>query len=243
MTRSRPLRILLVVSLLQLCACVARPPTIAHVHLGHASTGVHVTPNREGYLVIAQERAELAREAAKQAVDSTSLEQIRLNVGVAVDATLAEENFGVKHALILAANHITFASTAADASVNVQQGAPIFARDIGRVVERCELIGLLGKDIATTTSTAEVTLLSQEILKLTIANVDGEDSNADGVVGSVPAEFGMKQVRGEFDQMLARERPAYRVVDQWYLFNLVRLPNGRWVFDKYGRGGNLEGYK
>jgi hypothetical protein len=32
-------------------------------------------------------------------------------------------------------------------------------------------------------------------------------------------------------------------VDQWYLFNLVRLPNGKWVFDKLGRGGNIEGYK
>ena len=23
----------------------------------------------------------------------------------------------------------------------------------------------------------------------------------------------------------------------------VRLPNGKWVFDKLGRGGNIEGYK
>ena len=22
-----------------------------------------------------------------------------------------------------------------------------------------------------------------------------------------------------------------------------RLPNGKWVFDKFGRGGNIEGYK
>jgi hypothetical protein len=43
--------------------------------------------------------------------------------------------------------------------------------------------------------------------------------------------------------MIARERPAYRTVDQWYLFNLVRLPNGRWVFDKLARGGNVDGYK
>jgi len=27
------------------------------------------------------------------------------------------------------------------------------------------------------------------------------------------------------------------------LFNLVRLPNGKWVFDKFKRGGNIEGYK
>ena len=43
--------------------------------------------------------------------------------------------------------------------------------------------------------------------------------------------------------MIGREKPPYVTVDQWYLFNLVRLPNGKWVFDKFGRGGNIEGYK
>jgi len=42
---------------------------------------------------------------------------------------------------------------------------------------------------------------------------------------------------------VARENPRYVTVDQWYLFNLVRLPSGKWVFDKLGRGGNIEGYK
>jgi hypothetical protein len=51
------------------------------------------------------------------------------------------------------------------------------------------------------------------------------------------------QLRKELDAMIARENPPYVTVDQWYLFNLVRLPNGRWVFDKFGRGGNIEGYK
>ena len=43
--------------------------------------------------------------------------------------------------------------------------------------------------------------------------------------------------------MIGRETPHYVTVPQWYLFNLVRLPNGRWVFDKLGRGGNIDGYK
>ena len=29
--------------------CYTRPPTIAHVHIGHAVTGVHVTPGHKGY--------------------------------------------------------------------------------------------------------------------------------------------------------------------------------------------------
>ena len=42
-----------------------------------------------------------------------------------------------------------------------------------------------------------------------------------------PAEFGMKQLRAQLDGIIARESPPYRTVDQWFLFNLVRLPNGR----------------
>lgn len=237
------LRSLFVLTLLSLVGCVARPPSIAHVHLGHALTAVHVTPNREGYLVVAQKQAELARDSAQQALDAASLQQLQRNVRETVEASTSEENFGLQHALILAANHIAFAATASDASVNVQQEAPVFSRDIARVVERCELIGLLGNDIAVSASATEARVLTQEILKLANANLDGEDANADGIVGSTPAEFGLRQLRSEFDAMLAREKPAYRTIDQWYLFNLVRLPNGRWVFDKFGRGGSIDGYK
>jgi len=49
------------------------------------------------------------------------------------------------------------------------------------------------------------------------------------------------QLRKELEGIIAREKPPYVTVDQWYLFNLVRLPNGKWVFDKFGRGGNIEG--
>ncbi len=40
----------LVALVVALAGCVARPPTIAHVHIGHALTGVHVTPNHEAIL-------------------------------------------------------------------------------------------------------------------------------------------------------------------------------------------------
>jgi hypothetical protein len=54
----------------------------------------------------------------------------------------------------------------------------------------------------------------------------------------------MKQLRKELQDMIARENPPYTTVDQYYLFNLVRLPNGKWVYDKLGRGGNIDsGYK
>jgi hypothetical protein len=230
-------------SVLGAAGCVSRAPTIAHVHIGHAITGVHVTPNQEGYLVTAERRGGQAVEFSRVAAGSTDLAVIKQNVAAAVKATDSENDFGVKQAIVMAANHITFAATSDDASVNVQQAAPVFAAHITRVVERCELIVLLGKDVEASTSAKEAAVSVVELGKLTQANVSGDDANGDGVVGSAPSEYGLVQLRKELEAMIARENPRYVTVPQWYLFNLVRLPNGRWVFDKLGRGGNIDGYK
>ena len=236
---------LLVLPLLALAAggCVSRAPTIAHVHIGHALTGVHVTPDKQGYLLVAEKQAEDVVALAQTAARSTDLAQLKAAVAAALDATNSEDEFGLKHSLVMASNHISFAATSPDASPNVQLSAPVFARNIVRVVERCELIALLGKDVQTSSSLDEARLLAGEIAVLAKANLEGEDADQDGKVGASPAEFGMKQLRAELDGMIARESPPYRTVDQWYLFNLVKLPNGRWVFDQLGRGGNIEGYQ
>jgi hypothetical protein len=215
------IRALALFAVLSASGCVTRPPTIAHVHVGHALTGVHVTPGQAGYLLVAEERAVAVRDLA----------------------TVSDDSFGLRHSIVQASNHITFAATSDDASANIRASAPQFARDIVRVVERCELIGLLGKDVAATTSVQEGQTLAAEIAKLAQQNIDGEDADGDGLVGGKPAEYGMKQLRTRLSEMIAREDPPYRTVDQTYLFNLVRLPNGKWVFDKFKRGGNIEGYK
>lgn len=222
--------------------CVSRAPTIAHVHIGHAITGVHVTPNQEGYLVTAERRAAEAVDLASRAAASNDLAEIKRDIAAAVQDTDFEDGFGVKQAIVMAANHVTFAATSDDASLNLQRAAPTFASDITRVVERCELIVLLGKDIQASKSVKDASVPIAELGKLAQANVAGDDSNGDGVVGSA-AEYGLVQLRKELEAVIGRERPAYVTVPQWYLFNLVRLPNGKWVFDKLGRGGNIDGYK
>ncbi|MGH8242629.1 MAG: hypothetical protein ACRETY_04690 [Steroidobacteraceae bacterium] len=223
--------------------CVSRPPTIAHVHIGHAVTGVHVTPAQKGYFQQAEERAREVAEKAQAASASQDLAEIKSYAASIITATESKEQFGLKHALVMSANHITFAATSPDASLNLQQSAPVFANDIARVVERCELIALLGKDVEASASAPEATVLAGEINKLAAANLNGEDADGDGKLGSTPAEYGIAQLRVQLDALVARENPPYRTIDQWYLFNLVKLPNGRWVFDKLGRGGNIEGYQ
>ena len=239
MARALPAVILLAAG----AGCVSRPPTIAHVHIGHAVTGVHVTPGQKGYFQQAEERAREAAQKARAASASQDLAEIKGSVASIITATESKEQFGLKHALVMSANHISFAATSPDASLNLQQSAPIFATNIARIVERCELIGLLGKDVAASPSVSEASVLAGEIRKLADANLDGEDADGDGKAGTTPAEYGVTQLRAQLDDIVARENPPYRTVDQWFLFNLVKLPNGRWVFDKLGRGGNIEGYQ
>jgi hypothetical protein len=224
--------------------CVtARPPTIAHVHIGHALTGVHVTPDHKGYVLVAERRADEALAAAEAASHAKDLPTLKASVAAVLDATDSQENFGVKQSLILAANHISFAATSADASDNVIRFAPEFKANIAPVIGRCDYIDLLGKDVAATQSKQQADVMVQEILKAVRANVAGDDSLGHGVKGAIPADYGMLQLRDQLTAMIGRESPPYRTVDDWYLFNLVRLPSGRWVFDKLGRGGNIDGYK
>ena len=39
-------------------------------------------------------------------------------------------------------------------------------------------------------------------------------------------------------ELVAREDPPYETVDRWYLFNLVRLPSGEWIFRRSGRSAS-----
>jgi len=226
-----------------LSGCVSRPPTIAHVHLGHALTGVHVTPGKAGYLAVAEERALMTVESARAAAKATTIAQIKPAIAAAASAATSEEDFGLRLAVAQASNHISFAADSEDASANVRNEAARFAKNIAGVVERCDLIALFAKDVAATNRIEEAKALTQEIDKLALQNLNGVDLDRDGRIGSQPNEYGIKQLRQEIADMIAREDPPYRTVDQFFLFNLVRLPNGRWVFDKFRRGGNIDGYK
>jgi len=210
--------------------------------LGHALTGVHVTPGQVGYLSVAESKAVTAVESAQSAMTAASLTQLKQAVAKAAKASASEEEFGLRLAIVQASSHINFAADADDASDNVRAGAKQFAQSIGGVVERCNLIELLAKDIASAKHINEAKTLAVEIQNLTQQNLNGVDLDGNGVIAG-PTEYGFKQLRQQISDMVARENPPYRTVEQTYLFNLVRLPNGKWVFDKFRRGGNIDGYK
>jgi len=239
-----------------LSGCATHTPTIAHTHIGHAMTGWPDTPNQAGLFVTAENSAQAALQAAESATSGqNNLKGIKADVSRVIRDTNPEEDldqpqedgtqYGVKNALIGAVNHITYAAQSPDASANIKASSPEFANNANAVLDRCDLITALGNDILQSTTMDEANLLSGELLKLARANVFGDDSSGDGAAGSSPDEYGLKQLRAELQAMIDREDPPYATVDTWYLFNLVRLPSGEWIFRQLSRpasGGKYGGY-
>jgi len=245
---------LLIVAILAMAGCASRAPTIAHVHIGHAMTGWYETPNKEGLFVLAEKQAGESLNYAQAAADgSRDLKRIKTNIahaGMLCDSEAMgnepKAQYGVKQALAGAVSHITYAATSPDATANTRAFADGFATNAAVVMDRCYLITALSSDIGDTESVEEAGLLAPEIEKLARANVHGEDLDGNGIVGSYANEYGLVQLRRDIESMIAREDPPYATVNKWYLFNLIRLPDGSWMFrkrhttaldDPYGGGG------
>lgn len=240
--------ICLLLALLLLSGCASQPPTIAHVHIGHVLDGWPDTPNQEGLFVTAEHAADAAVKAAQGAAASQgNLSRTKRDVyDVIVDTnpTLHDDEevsgkklYGVKNALAEAVHHMMFASESPDVSANIRNSAPKFEADAQPVLARCDLITALGNEILISKTPEEANALSRELLKLVLANRNGDDSDGDGTIGSTPEEYGLKQLRAELEAIVNREDPPYTTVNSWYLFNLVRLPSGEWIFRHLGAGG------
>ncbi len=234
--------------------CSSQRPTIAHAHLGHTLTGWVDTPGKTGLFEAAEKLARTAMDTAESATKQP-MEQnhIKQSIQKVVQASKAAKGpdeeggqYGVKQALAHSIHHVTYAAESDDATDNVRQFAGQFQQDASVVLDRCDLIAALGSDVQRSQSTEEIELLAGEIANLTHANLFGDDSNGDGRIGSAPGEYGLRQLRDQIEQMLQREDPPYTTVKRWYLFNMIRLPDGKWLFrqrfqdnddDTYG-GGN-----
>ncbi|MEA3412124.1 MAG: hypothetical protein U9R74_11385 [Pseudomonadota bacterium] len=221
--------------------CASRAPTIAHTHVGHAMTGWHDTPDKGGLFTTAEDKAGEALRAAEAASSAGDLQDIQARIEevmIATDPQYAtgpggggvKAPYGLRQALSGAVAHISFAANSPDASENIKQSSGQFTLSARPVLERSDLVIALGSDILASDSEEEARILGEEVLFLARANVMGDDSDGDGVPGSSPEEYGMRQLRDEIQAMIDREDPPYTTVDTWYLFNLVKLPSGQWVF-------------
>ena len=213
-------------------------PAIAHVHIGHAITGWKHTPDKKGLLQTAEKEASIALAHAEYAVQKPhELQLIKLHVAHVMHAVNPDSQkegpgigFGLKKAVTEAVGHITFAADSDDASENVRNFAEPFAINAEALLDRSDLIEVLGEEVLQTVSAQEAFALAGEILNLARANVEGVDSDGDSAIGIDPREYGLKQLRAQIMAMTKNEDPPYRPVARRYLFGLIRLPSGKWAF-------------
>lgn len=215
--------------------CSYQAPTIAHIHLGHTITGVEGTPDDVGFLIVAQRSADEALDHANQAVDNgQSLADIKEHIAAVNQITNEDAELALTHTLDHAMEHIRFAAESEDASTNVRDSASQLQGYTEGVFYRSNLINLYSQDLVASRSQEDARVVAEQVQQLTQANLTGEDIDENGTIGNESREMGMDQITAAIDAMIAREDPPYKTVDSWYLFNLIRLPDGEWIFRRAG---------
>jgi hypothetical protein len=231
-------------SIVVLSGCATTTPRISHVHVGHAITGWVDTPEQRGLFVTAEEEARVIADQATLATDSDSLEQVKQHARGIIHAIDPERQptgpgtgYGFHKAITGANDHIQYAAQSSDTSANIKEGAERYAVNQAIVVERGELILALAEAIVNTDTPQESRALARETRQLAVHNLMGTDEDGDGVIGSTPREYGLRQLRADLVAMAEREEPPYRAVSQRYLFGLIRLPDGTWSFKDPDKAG------
>ncbi len=236
----------IVITTLSACGTVVSKdaPTIAHIHIGHAITGWPLAPKKQG-LLVAAELAAIAAATNSQfmlkAARDGDMERARRyleDTAKAVDPGFLNQSnsneYGLRKAAAEAITHLQLASEVEDASANVQRTvttARIKAEDI---IDRSdELLAFLDAG-SKAQSIDEMEIIAEEIVRTLNSIAGGPD---------IPDNYGLYDFREDIESMVARENPPYKTVDSFYLFNLVKLPDGKWGFaSRSSRGAAGAGY-
>lgn len=228
------------------CASVVRKdtPTIAHIHIGHAITAWPLAPHNQGLLVAAElaslaasTSADLMLEAAREG-DLESARHHLDAVILKVDPTLInpddEEAYGLRRAAAEAMTHLRLASEVEDATANVQRTVVRTDIKATQIIDRIdELTAYLAAGLQADT-VGEMEIIAEEI-----------EQSLRGIAGDTEIEgnYGLVDFRNDIETMIRNENPPYHTVDSWFLFNLVRLPDGQWGFaSRRSRGAAGLGY-
>lgn len=225
------------VTLLSGCATVVRTdaPTIAHVHIGHALTGWFDTPNKVGLLVTAEQEATIAAANAELMIEAATrgdlgaIKRFLTNIGNALDPETYPvgngKGYGLRKATNAAMSHLKFAGDSADASNNVLRSVARTSIVANSALEKCDEALILVEEALQIDDLEILAELGRELRDMT-NDIAGGPSKAN------PDAYGLFEFRSDIEAMVDREDPPYTTVESFYLFNLIRLPDGGWAFAK-----------
>jgi len=231
---------------LSACGSIVRKeaPTIAHIHIGHAITGWPAAPNKQG-LLVAAELASLAAATNSQLMlkaarggDMERAKKYLTETANAVDPSFLSKSktneYGLRKAAAEAITHLRLASEVEDASANVQRTVTTTRIKAEDIIDRSdELLAYLDAGFKAS-DVEEMEIIAEEIVRTLNSIAGGSD---------IPDNYGLYDFREDIEKMVEREDPAYVTVDSFYLFNLVKLPDGKYGFSsRSSRGSAGAGY-
>ena len=224
--------LILITVVINFYGCASSLPLVSHAHVGHALTTWHDTPDQVGLYESARNEAGEALEIAYNHLDigdqqrqQQAISQIAyiLNPDViGLDNPEFGKRYGVIRALEGTLDHIEYAATSDDASLNFLSSISEITKNGESVLNRFNLIFEVCRQNLNSSNPGGV--ISQLYFDLKQA-VDGK-SDADSV-----SVYGMRNFADDFNAMLKREKdPRYEPLSRKYVLGLVRLPNGHWGY-------------
>lgn len=218
--------------------CAHQMPLISHAHVGHCLTTWHDTPHEQGLFQVAMQELDTARREsdAALAAEQTPIQRA-VHIDNAVHALSPDVqplgpglNYGAIRALENAVEHLEYAATSGDASQNVVSSVAVLSEIGVAVVARLRTATTQAKS-AGVNDPAALERAALELRSTLRAAAVGVDANGNGQIEPNAAEAGIEQLHAQLGAMLARETdPPYEPVPRKYLLGLVRLPDGKWVY-------------
>lgn len=205
-----------------LAACVSvQLPSIAHVHVGHAVTAWPDTPGKKGLFDIAQQEAKIVAEHAGYAVaGARDINEVKMHLGHvlhALNPALEKEGPGTGYGLMKSldgtADHLGFAGEVKDVSAHVKTGLPPIIAALKPLQQETQVLAVLARDARQSRDLAQVVAYAEEVRQ-----------RSEKLVSQLTA------ARQQLDRLHAAESPPYQPIAQRYLFGVIRLPSGDWVY-------------
>ena len=227
-------RLFLLPALVLATGCTTQMPLVSHAHVGHALTTWHDTPGQKALMTVAADDLAVAeREAAAACSTGTPAERTEHMQNV-VHALVPEaaahgtgSGYGAIRALMSTIEHLEYAATSPDSSLNLVSSVAALSVHGESVHERLKVAAELAH-LAVSAPTAGRAGYCRQLQRELRVAIHGGDAGADG--NGFPS-IGFVALQDELVAALERERdPVYTPVPRRYVLGLVRLPSGQWQY-------------
>lgn len=226
--------VLSILAISGLAGCTTQQPLISHAHVGHALTIWHDTPGQQGLMEVAAADLGIAEREARLACSNPLASSRAQHAANVVNALVPEaqpvgpaSGYGAARALMGTVEHLEYAATSADASINLVAAVAELSVQGEAVHARLEVATDLAQTMlsASTAEFADHCDRLQQELRVALHG---------GVIGPKGDGFptiGFNALHAELLATLDREQdPAYEPVPRRYVLGLVRLPSGEWQY-------------